>query len=152
MGFDNPIMWVVALALGLLVGAVLGGFQGFIIAYIGVPSFIVTLGGFLIWRGAIFRMGDKQGQTLAPLNDTFQLLGGGAKGALGEWKSWVVALLACAGIVLSIVLARRRRQRHELGVRPLWVEIGLAVVGCAVVILAVGAVANQYDSPATGCS
>ena len=34
--------------------------------------------------------------------------------------------------------------------RPLWVEIGLAVIGCAVVILAVGAVANQYDSPATG--
>ena len=62
----------------------------------------------------------------------------------------LVVLLACAGIVLSIVLARRRRQRHELGVRPLWAEIALAVVGCAVVIAGVGLVANQYDSPATG--
>ena len=147
---DKAYVWIIALAFGLLLGALVGTAQGFVVAYVGVPSFIVTLGGFLIWRGAIFRMGDKQGQTLAPLNDTFQLLGGGAKGALGEWKSWVVALLACGGIVLSIVLARRRRQRHELGVRPLWVEIGLAVIGCAVVILAVGAVANQYDSPATG--
>ena len=115
-----------------------------------MPSFIVTLGGFLVWRGAIFRMGDKQGQTLAPLDDTFQLLGGGAKGNLGEWKSWLVALLASAGIVLSIVLARRRRKRHDLGVRTLWVEIGLAVIGCAAVLVAVGLVANQYESPRTG--
>ena len=150
-GLDNkPYVWLVALAFGIALGALVGSIQGFMVAYVGVPAFIVTLGGFLVWRGAIFRMGEKQGQTLAPLDDQFRLLGGGAKGALGEWRSWLVALLACAGIVLSIVLARRRRQRHELGVRPLWAEIGLAVVGCAVVIAGVGLVANQYDSPATG--
>ena len=147
---DKAYVWIIALAFGLLLGALVGTAQGFIVAYVGVPSFIVTLGGFLVWRGAIFRMGDKQGQTLAPLDDTFQLLGGGAKGNLGEWKSWLVALLACAGIVLSIVLARRRRKRHDLGVRPLWVEIGLAAVGCAAVLVAVGLVANKYDSPRTG--
>jgi D-xylose transport system permease protein len=147
---NEAYVWIIALAFGLLLGALVGTAQGFIVAYVGVPSFIVTLGGFLVWRGAIFRMGDKQGQTLAPLDDTFQLLGGGAKGNLGEWKSWLVALLACAGIVLSIVLARRRRLRHELGVRPLWVEVSLAVIGCAAVLVAVGLVANKYDSPATG--
>lgn len=147
---DKAYVWIVALAFGLLLGALVGTAQGFIVAYVGVPSFIVTLGGFLVWRGAIFRMGDKQGQTLAPLDDKFQLLGGGAKGALGEWRSWLVALLACAGIVLSIVLARRRRKRHDLGLRPLWIEVGLAVVGCSVVIGAIGLVANKYDSPATG--
>ena len=46
--------------------------------------------------------GDKQGQTLAPLDATFQLLGGGAKGSLGEWRSWVLALLAL----------RRHRRQH----------------------------------------
>src|SRR5262245_4129882 len=61
-------VWIVALALGIALGALIGGIQGFIVAYAGVPSFIVTLGGFLIWRGMIFRVGDKQGQTLAPLN------------------------------------------------------------------------------------
>ncbi len=147
---NEAYVWIIALAFGLLLGALVGTVQGFIVAYVGVPSFIVTLGGFLVWRGAIFRMGDKQGQTLSPLNETFQLLGGGQKGTLGEWKSWLVALLACVGIVLSIVFARRRRKRHDLGVRPLWVEVGLAVVGCSAVIVAVGLVANQYESPRTG--
>ena len=146
---NEAYVWIIALAFGLALGALVGTIQGFIVAYVGVPAFIVTLGGFLVWRGAIFRMGDKQGQTLAPLDDKFQLLGGGAKGNLGEWKSWLVALLTCAGIVLSIVLAHRARKRHDLGVRPLWVEVTLAVVGCGAVIAAVGLVANKYDSPAT---
>ena len=145
----KAVVWVVALAFGLLLGAAVGFLQGFLVAYGGVPAFIVTLGGFLVWRGLIFRIGGKQGQTLAPLDPTFQLLGGGAKGSLGEWKSWLLALLACAGIVLSLVFARRRRQRHELGVRPMWAEIGLGVLGCAAVLAGVGLVANRYDSPIT---
>jgi len=142
-------VWVVAIAFGLLLGALVGFLQGFLVGYAGVPSFIVTLGGFLVWRGLIFRIGGKQGQTLAPMNSTFQLLGGGAKGSLGDWKSWVLALLGCAGIVLSIVLARRRRQRYELGVRPLWAEIALGVVGCGAVLVGVGLIANRYQSPIT---
>jgi D-xylose transport system permease protein len=145
----KAFIWVVALAFGLLLGAAVGFLQGFLVAYGGVPAFIVTLGGYLVWRGLIFRIGGKQGQTLAPVEPTFQLLGGGAKGSLGEWKSWLVALLACAGIVLSLVFARRRRQRHDLGVRPMWAEIGLGVAGCAAVIAGVGLVANRYDSPIT---
>ena len=115
-----------------------------------MPAFIVTLGGFLVWRGLIFRIGGKQGQTLAPLDPTFQLLGGGAKGSLGEWRSWLLALLACAGIVLSLVFARRRRQRYDLGRAP---DVGRdrarrrsAARPC---IAGVGLVANRYDSPIT---
>jgi D-xylose transport system permease protein len=143
-------VWVIALAFGLLLGALVGSAQGFIVAYVGVPSFIVTLGGYLVWRGAIFRMGGKQGQTLSPLDSTFQLLGGGAKGSLGEWRSWLVALLACAGIVLSVYLARRRRQRYDLALRPVWADISLSVAGCVAVIIGVGLVANRYKSPITG--
>jgi D-xylose transport system permease protein len=141
--------WIVALLVGVVLGALIGGATGFIVAYGGVPSFIVTLGGFLIWRGAIFRTGGKQGQTLAPMNETFQLIGGGARGSLGEWRSWLVALLACAGVVLSIFLARRRRHRYDLGVRPMWIDVGIGVVGCAVVILGVARIANRYISPVT---
>jgi D-xylose transport system permease protein len=156
-GFDVTIgglqgksyTWLVALVVGLVLGALIGTLTGFIVAYGGVPAFIVTLGGFLVWRGAIFRTGGKQGQTLAPLQDTFQLIGGGAKGTLGEWRSWLLALLACAGVVLSIYLARHRRQRYDLAVRPMWAEIGLGIFGCAAVIAAVGLVANRYTSPVT---
>ena len=142
--------WIFAILFGLLLGAVAGSAQGFLVAYVGVPAFIVTLGGFLVWRGGIFRMGGKQGQTLAPLDETFQRLGGGAEGSLGDWRSWLLALLACAGIVLSLVLARRRRRRYELDVRPMWAEVTLGLVGCAAVIAGVGLVANSYESPITG--
>src|SRR5438874_3115705 len=53
LGFNQPFTWLVTLAVGIVLGALIGGFQGSIIAYLGVPAFIVTLGGFLVWRGLI---------------------------------------------------------------------------------------------------
>jgi D-xylose transport system permease protein len=114
-----------------------------------VPAFIVTLGGFLVWRGLIFRLGE-QGQTLSPLDKTFKLIGGGPDGSLGEWRSWVLGLLGCAGVCFSIYRARARRQRYDLGVRPLGMDIGLAVFGCAVIIAGIALVAVGYESPITG--
>src|SRR3989475_6056298 len=61
LGLEQPYTWIVALVAGIALGAVVGGLQGFIVAFGGVPSFIVTLGGLLIWRGLIFRYA--QGQT-----------------------------------------------------------------------------------------
>ena len=147
---NSSYAWLVALGVGVVLGALLGGVTGFIVAYGGVPSFIVTLGGFLIWRGAIFRTGGKQGQTLSPMDETFQLIGGGAKGTLGEWRSWLLAILGCAGVLLSIYLLRRRRQRYDLAVRPTWVDVVLGAVGCAAVVAGVAMIANRYDSPVTG--
>ena len=144
-------VWLVALVLGLALGALAGSVSGFLVAYVGVPSFIVTLGGFLVWRGAIFREGGKKGQSLSPLNGTFQRLGGGgADGSLGEWRSWLLAGLGCVLVVLSLVLSRRRRSRHGLPVRPMWGDVVLGVVGCAAVLVGVGLIANKYISPITG--
>jgi D-xylose transport system permease protein len=147
-GFDKWYTWIVALAVGIALGALIGGVQGFIVAYGGVPAFIVSLGGFLVWRGLIFRLG-KKGQTLAPLDRNFQLLGGGAHGALGEWKSWALALVACVAIVLSLYTSRRRRQRYDLVLRPIGVDVGIGVFGCATVLGSIGLVANRYISPIT---
>src|SRR5438034_10202562 len=114
LGLEQPFTWVVTLVLGIALGAAVGGIQGFVVAYGGVPSFIVTLGGLLIWRGLIFRYA--QGQTLAPLDTTFQMLGGGTVGtrvgALGELPSWVLGLALCAGIVYALITSRRRRRRY----------------------------------------
>jgi D-xylose transport system permease protein len=142
--------WLVALAIGLILGALVGGVQGYMVAYVGVPAFIVTLGGFLAWRGLIFRTGGKQGQTLAPLDEKFRYLGGAPERSLGDWKSWVVAGLVCLGIVATIVLARQRRQRHDLAVRPLGLDAGFAIGGCVVVLLGVWLIAIGYDSPIDG--
>src|SRR2546426_8816127 len=65
LGLEQPYTWILTLVVGIALGAVIGGLQGFIVAYGGVPSFIVTLGGLLVWRGLIFRY--PQGQTIPPL-------------------------------------------------------------------------------------
>ncbi|MEZ5412194.1 MAG: hypothetical protein R2761_29450 [Acidimicrobiales bacterium] len=147
---DHWYVWLLALLIGGLLGALIGLIQGYIVAYVGVPAFIVTLSGFLAWRGLIFRTGGKQGQTLAPLDETFRYLGGAPERSLGEAKSWIVALAVCAGIAASALLARRRRARYELAQRPVWLDAAIVAVGCVIVLAAVWLVAIGYDSPVSG--
>ena len=144
LGFDQPYTWLVALGVGVVLGAAIGGLQGVLVAYGGVPSFIVTLGGLLVWRGLIFRY--QQGQTVAPLDGIFQLLGGGPKGALGAEFSWLVGAVACAGILYTLWASRRRRRRYDFPVRPMWAEV---LIGAVVVVVLLGAVwvANSYPWP-----
>ena len=128
LGFEQPYTFVVALALGVALGAAIGALQGFIVSYGQVPAFIVTLGGFLVWRGLIFRYA--QGQTIAPLDTNFQMLGAGTVtangvrvGALGEQASWILGIVICVGIVYSLWTGRRRRQRYGFPLRPMWAEV-----------------------------
>jgi D-xylose transport system permease protein len=148
LGFEKPYTWIVALLVGIALGALLGGLQGFVVAFGGVPSFIVTLGGLLVWRGLIFRYA--QGQTIAPLDTTFQMLGGGVVGtrvgALGEWPSWGLGAVMCVAIVLLQIASRRRRRRYDFPVRPMWAEILVGAVTCGVVLGTVW-VANSYPLP-----
>jgi D-xylose transport system permease protein len=144
VGVNWPFTWIIALACGLLVGAAIGGFQGFIIAYIGVPSFIVTLGGLLVWRGFAFE--EASGRTISPLDSTFQLFGGGPVGSIGELASWIVGVLACLGIVYTLISSRRRRRRYGFPVRPMWAEATVLILGCGAVLGAI-LVANTYYWP-----
>lgn len=144
LGYDHPATWIITLIVGLFFGAAIGAFQGFIIAFLGVPSFIVTLGGLLVWRGAAWWVAS--GRTLAPLDSIFQLIGGGGYGTIGALGSWLVAALACAAIVGGLALGRRQRRRFSFPLRPMWAEVTLGVIGCAAVIVAV-AVLNAYPMP-----
>jgi D-xylose transport system permease protein len=144
MGIGNQWIWIITLVIGLALGALIGAFQGWIIAYAGVPSFIVTLGGLLVWRG--FAWLTASGRTLAPMDATFQLLGGGSRGSLGETESWIVGGVACIGIVALLVLGRRRRRKFGFRLRPVWLDVTLGVFGCAVVLGAVW-VTNSYYLP-----
>jgi D-xylose transport system permease protein len=132
IGFDHPLMWIIALAAGIALGAAIGGLQGFIIAYIGVPSFVVTLGGLLAFRGATWAV--TKGVTISPVDPTFRLLGGGPEGSIGGTLSWVLGVVLCAAIVVFVVLNRRQRRRFGFPLRPMWAEAVVAGFGCAAVL------------------
>jgi D-xylose transport system permease protein len=144
LGLNQPYTWIIVVLVGLILGAMVGGLQGFFVAFGGVPSFVVTLGGLLIWRGAAFLLAS--GRTIAPMDTTFQLLGGGPKGSLGETLSWVVGGIAIIAIGVGLVATRRRRRRYGFPLRPIWADATLGVIGSLLVVVAVS-VANSYPWP-----
>jgi len=144
VGLGSPSIWIITVIAGILIGAFLGAINGLIIGYLGVPSFVVTLGGLLIWRGCAWWV--TTGQTVAPLDQTFLLLGGGAFGTLGEWGSWIFALLAVLVIVYAAIQRRRRKLRFGFPVRPIWAEAAVVGGQCALVV-AFAATMIAYEMP-----
>ena len=140
-GIGNPAIWIVTLILGVAIGAAIGAFHGYLIAYAGIPSFIVTLGGLLVWRGGAWWV--IRGETVAPMDATFKLIGGGPFGSIGPMWSWVVGLVACVGIIAAIMNGRRQRKRFKFPQRPVWAEVFLSVLGC-VAVLGTVLVVNSY--------
>ncbi|MFC5849833.1 sugar ABC transporter permease [Deinococcus petrolearius] len=144
---DGPWSGVLTLLAGLLVGAAIGAVQGAWVAYLGVPAFIVTLGGLLIWRGFAWVL--TSGQTVAPLSDGFQVFGGGLGGSIGSGWSWAVGLALIAWVVQGDVRNYLRRARNGLPQRSL----GVQVLVSAVTVLLIGGfilVMVGYADPRTG--
>lgn len=127
VGYGHWSIWIIAVAAAIFMGAVIGAIQGWVIGYLLIPSFIVTLGGLLIFRGAMWWV--TQGQTVAPLDPNFKLLGGGADGTLGETLSWGFGVFTTLAAVVLMLMSRRRKSNHGFKVKPVWAEatlIGLA--------------------------
>ncbi|MEU2023801.1 multiple monosaccharide ABC transporter permease [Streptomyces sp. NPDC016469] len=111
---EHHLAWPVAVVLTLLLGAVAGALQGFFIAYVGIPSFIVTLAGMLLFRGLteIFL----KGQTLGPFPEGMQRVANGFLPEAGlETNYHNITLLLGLGLAAYVVLQElrdRRRQRE----------------------------------------
>lgn len=98
---------VVVLA-AIAVGAIAGLWQGWWVAYRNVPAFIVTLGGMLIFRGIL--IGISEGQTVAPLDDSFKLIG---NSYLPYSLGYIIA--AVSVVLLFVFTARTRAKRQSMG-------------------------------------
>ena len=144
LGLGHWSIWIITAFVGLVLGAAIGAFHGWLIAYRGIPSFIVTLGGLMVWRGMAFISAG--GKTISPVDPTFALLGGGPYGAVGSTGSWIVGAIACAGVLWLLQSGRAQRRTHDFPLRPMWAEGFLAVVGCGTIIGAVLLV-NSYPWP-----
>jgi D-xylose transport system permease protein len=112
----------------ILLGVAAGLMVGWLVAYVGIPSFIVTLGGMLAFRGAV--LGITGGITIAPVHADLRFIG---QGYLPES---IGSILAVALFVLLAFLAFRTRAgrvKHRLPVSSMPVEIvKLVVIGAVI--------------------
>jgi D-xylose transport system permease protein len=150
LGPETPYAWLVSIAAGMAAGAVLGVFQGWWVAYRGLPAFLVTLAGYLMFRGAAFLVAD--GQTLAPLSTAYQRIGGGVQGSIGPAWSWILCAIACAWVIAQVVHSRRSRSRYNAAMAPLWADTVKALVTCAAVVAFVAVVCAYPDPTSTAAS
>ena len=145
LGADNPFIWVIGVLVALGAGAALGALNGFLIAYAGIPSFIVTLGGLIVYNGLAWWV--IRGETVAPMDGYFELIGGTPQGSwIGGTASWVLGGLLCLAILAGVAMNRSARARFKFPQRPIWAEVFLIVVGCGVALGSV-AVVNAYPWP-----
>lgn len=142
-GLNNPATMPIAVVVGILTGLLIGAFQGWLIGYLAIPAFIVTLGGFLVWRNVAWHL--TKGQTIGPLDENFQLFGG-INGTLGETWSWIFAVVAIIGSLYALIQSRRTKVAHEFPVKPMWAE---ALIGAIIAATIIGfvAVLNAYEIP-----
>ena len=151
----NRWQWPVpaALLLGLAVGLLIGAWQGFWVAYVGVPAFIVTLAGMLIFRGANQFVGNS---TTEPVPDAFTWLGGGylpdfAGGPFSN-GTLVLGALAAVAVVVQEVLLRRRQATIGAERAPAWVSavkvsLLVAVIVAATLLFASGRPGTSFPIP-----
>ncbi len=136
------IPWI-AIAVGILLGGIIGAFNGWLVGYQGIPAFIVTLGGFLIWRNVGWYQ--TSGQTIGPLDETFMMFGG-INGTLGGTISWAIGLIAIAVTIFAIFNARRTKTQHGFPVKPMWAEVTLAAVATGAIAGFI-AILTSYEVP-----
>jgi D-xylose transport system permease protein len=134
--------WFAACLAGLVVAILVSMYQGTLTAMLGVPSFVVTLGGLMSFRGAAFLVADGKTQ---PVNDEFfQRLGGGYDGSIGVAATWALTALVIAGLFVRMAQRRRSRSRHEMQNEPLIIDVAVTALPC-VVLLAFAWAMNSYQ-------
>jgi D-xylose transport system permease protein len=141
--FGSALIAPVAIVIGIVTGLLIGALHGWLVGYLTIPAFIVTLGGFLVWRNVGWYL--TKGQTIGPLDENFQVFGG-INGTLGETWSWIFGALAVAFVVWALIRARQSKIAHGFPAKPVWAEALLGLVA-AVSILGFVAILNAYDVP-----
>jgi len=133
---DTGLPWIVAVLAGIALGAVVGAWQGFWIAYVGIPAFIVTLAGMLIFRGLAIIL---VGVTVADLPTGFvEISNGSLPNAFGylanrDIVTLLLGAIVIAALVVGQIRARRSLVKHQLHREPFGAMIGKLVVVSALI-------------------
>jgi D-xylose transport system permease protein len=139
---DNPGWpWWLSVAAALIITTAIGLLQGLVVTKAGVPSFVVTLAGLLIWNGVTLLL-----VTRYSTSGTIRIQDGTVRGIannfLDDFWGWTVGVVAVIAYALSQIRTSRTRRLRGLDAKPALV-IGAQVVGLAVVTGAVISYANR---------
>jgi D-xylose transport system permease protein len=122
-----------AIGIGILTGTAIGLLQGWWIAKLGVPSFVVSLAGLLGWQGALLYVLGSTGT----VNLTDPLIIGIANSELPVALGWLLGLVFVGGYAFNLLNNRWQRLKADLPVQPIWGSIGrilLVVIGTLVAV------------------
>lgn len=135
---QEEIVTILSVLSGLGVGIVFGIIQGYIIAYLQVPAFIVTLGSMWLLNGAILLR--TAGKTVPANAPQFSKIG---QGYLSDNAGWVIAALVVIWLFYSMFNSRRKKSRYNFQLAPLEMDLLKTIVLAALVVFYVYRV-NDY--------
>lgn len=128
-----------SVAIGLMTGMLFGVLQGYIISYLNVPAFIVTLGGMFILRGGILIV--TEGKTIPANQPAFSEI---AQGYLPPWAGWIIAAIVVALLFFNMVNGRQRKQKYGFELASLNIDLLTTIFFSALVIAYIFMV-NRYN-------
>ena len=122
----------------LILAALIGVFQGSLIAHLRIPAFIVTLGGMQIFRGGV--LGVTQGKTITPIENSLVQI---AQGYVSKGLGWIIALAVVGIIFLMAIVGRNQKKTYGFDVPAMWKDILKATTISAIVVAYV-VIMNDY--------
>ena len=139
MMVNNKLPIALAIVVMLAIGIAIGAFQGYCIAYVGVPPFICTLAGMFAWRGLANVI--LQGLTISPMpNDFLALFNSyvpdiiGGSGSTFNITCFAAAIIFCVLYILFQLTSRKNKQKKGYDVEPITAMILKTIIICAVLL------------------
>ncbi len=137
---NQPILAAcLSVVVGLIVGSAFGIFQGYIIAFLRVPAFIVTLGGMFILNGGILLA--TGGQTIAANQPGFSYI---AQGYLPPLVGWVLGVLVVVILFLMMFSNRRTKVKYGFELKPIFQDL-LRTIFFSLLVLVYVFIVNRYN-------
>jgi D-xylose transport system permease protein len=136
---DQPLLAaVLSVTIGLVVGALFGAIQGYIIAYLNVPSFIVTLAGLWLFNGLILLV--TEGKTIPANQPWFSDI---AQGYVPTLWGWIFAAVAIAFLFWNMFRGRQNKQKHGFELRNIYIDLLITGFSALIILIYVYNV-NSY--------
>jgi D-xylose transport system permease protein len=136
---NQPILAaILSVTVGLLFGALFGSLQGYIIAYLRVPSFIVTLGGLWLFNGLVLLV--TAGKTIPANQPGFSTI---AQGYIPVAWGWILGVAAVAFLFWNMFRARQNKRKHGFELQNIYVDLLTTGIIALIILIYVYSV-NQY--------